>query len=141
MHFQFLQNLLLSLISIFLYCSEINFFCCLISGTRTIKDRSMYDKSGFHVFSFTVLPHHSADINSIFNLINRHTANITNFFPYSQGHYSGIQALTPLPIHGIVLLFLYHQPELQLQHPVSVNEYLQAVHFAKMHQNVHLLLI
>ena len=32
-------------------------------------------------------------------------------------------------------------PELQLQHPVSVNEYLQAVHFAKMHQNVHLLLI
>ena len=57
-----------------------NFFCCLISGTRTIKDRSMYDKSGFHVFSFTVLPHHSADINSIFNLINRHTANITIFF-------------------------------------------------------------
>ena len=24
------------------------------------------------------------------------------------GHYSGKQALTPLPIHGIVLLFLYH---------------------------------
>ena len=45
-----------------------------------VEVASMYDKSGFHVFSFTVLPHHSANINSIFNLINRHTANITIFF-------------------------------------------------------------